>query len=92
MAPNRQPHAAATVGGMSRNHKIAINMIESRLNKLLAGNTSAQLHAETSMAFEMAHSLGAIDLNEYTDYVTQHNQIIERQHQDLTAKLARLSA
>ena len=77
---------------MSRNHEIAIGMINSRFQKLLAGNTSAQLHAETSMAVEMAHSLGAIDISEYSHYVARQNRIIERQHQDLLAKLEGLSA
>ena len=76
---------------MSRNHEIAVGMINSRFQKLLAGNTSAQLHAEVSMAYEMAHSLGAIDISEYSHYVARQNRIIERQHQDLLAKLEGLS-
>ena len=77
---------------MSRNHEIAVGMINSRFQKLLAGNTSAQLHAEVSMAYEMAHSLGAIDISEYSHYVARQNRIIERQHRDLLAKLEGLSA
>ena len=77
---------------MSRAHIIAVGMINSRFVELLAGNTSAQLHAETSMAIEMAHSLGAIDISEYSHYVARQNRIIERQHQDLLAKLEGLSA
>ena len=77
---------------MSRVHTVAVGMIDSRFKELLAGNTSAQLHAETSMAIEMAHSLGAIDLNEYTHYVARQNRIIERQHQDFMAKLGGLRA
>ena len=77
---------------MSRNHEIAVGMINSRFQKLLAGNASAQLHAEVSMAYEMAHSLGAIDISEYSHYVARQNRIIERQHQDLLAKLEGLNA
>lgn len=77
---------------MSRAHIIAVGMINSRFVELLAGNTSAQLHAETSMAIEMAHSLGAINISEYSHYVARQNRIIERQHQDLLAKLEGLSA
>lgn len=77
---------------MSRGHEIAVRMINSRFQQLLAGNTSAQLHAETGMAYEMAHSLGAIDVSEYTHYVARHNRIIEHQHQDLIAKLEGLRA
>ena len=77
---------------MSRNHEIAVGMINSRFLKLRAGNTSAQLHAEVSMAYEMAHSLGAIDTNEHRHFVARQDRILERQHQDLMAKLEGLRA
>ena len=92
MAPDRQPPKAAAVGSMSRVHDIAVGIINVRFVDLLAGNTSAQLHAETGMAYEMAHSLGAIDVDEYTHYVARHNRITERQHQELMAKLEGLRA
>ncbi|TWC50144.1 hypothetical protein FBY04_12037 [Pseudomonas sp. SJZ080] len=72
---------------MSRQHQIAVDMIDSRFTQLNAGSTSAQLHAETSMAYEMAHSLGAIDNREYGHYKARHNRIIEIQHQELMQKL-----
>lgn len=72
---------------MSRAHIIAVGMINSRFVELLAGNTSARLHAETSMAIEMAHSLGAIDTSEHRHFVARQDRILERQHQDLMAKL-----
>lgn len=68
---------------MSRAHNIAVGMIDSRFDKLLAGNTSAQLHAETSMAIEMAHALGAIDINEHRHYVDRQDRILDRQHREL---------
>ena len=77
---------------MSRNHEIAVGMINSRFQKLLAGNTSAQLHAEVSMAYEMAHSLGAIDTLERRQYVERQDRILESQHQDLMEKLEGLRA
>ena len=77
---------------MSRYHSIAVGMIDSRIDQLVAGSTSAQLHAEVGMAIEMAHSLGAIDISEYSHYVARQNRIIERQHQDLMAKLEGLRA
>lgn len=77
---------------MSRGHEIAVGMIDSRFAKLLAGNTSAQLHAETSMAVEMAHALGAIDVHEHQHYVARQDRILEHQHQDLMAKLEGLRA
>ncbi|WP_223513904.1 hypothetical protein [Pseudomonas sp. GL-R-26] len=66
---------------------IAVDMIDSRFNKLLAGNTSAQLHAETSMAIEMAHALGVIDIDEHRHYVARQDRILDRQHRDLMLKL-----
>ncbi|MDI2594996.1 hypothetical protein POF45_26755 [Pseudomonas sp. 681] len=68
---------------MSRAHDTALGMIDSRFALLIAGNTSAQLHAETSMAIEMAHALGAIDIDEHRYYVTRQDRILDRQHRDL---------
>lgn len=72
---------------MSRHRDVALRMIDARFEKLLAGNTSAQLHAETSMAVEMAHALGAINVREHRQYVAQQNLIIERQHLEMLARL-----
>ncbi|MBT9570875.1 MAG: hypothetical protein IV106_07155 [Pseudomonas umsongensis] len=72
---------------MSRAHETALGMIDSRFALLLAGNTSAQLHAETSMAIEMAHALGAIDIGEHQHYVARLDRILDRQHRDLMLKL-----
>ncbi|WP_044271224.1 hypothetical protein [Pseudomonas fluorescens] len=72
---------------MSRAHETALDMIDSRFALLRDGNTSAQLHAETSMAIEMAHALGAIDINEHRHYVARQDRIIERQHEELMQKL-----
>ncbi|MNN31509.1 hypothetical protein D3C81_1451990 [compost metagenome] len=68
---------------MSRAHETALAMIDSRFALLREGNTSAQLHAETSMAIEMAHALGAIDIDEHRHYVTRQDRILDRQHRDL---------
>lgn len=70
-----------------KGHKIATDMINSRFEKLNEGCTSAQLHAETSMAIEMAHALGAIDIGEHRHYVERQDRILDRQHQDLMHKL-----
>jgi hypothetical protein len=72
---------------MSRAHETALDMIDSRFALLRDGNTSAQLHAETSMAIEMAHALGAIDIEEHRHYVVRQDRIIERQHEELMQKL-----
>ena len=72
---------------MSRAHETALDMIDSRFALLRDGNTSAQLHAETSMAIEMAHALGAIDIEEHRYYVARQDRIIERQHEELMQKL-----
>jgi hypothetical protein len=62
-------------------------MIDSRFAKLNEGSTSAQLHAETSMAIEMAHALGAIDISEHRHYVERQDRILGHQHQVLMQKL-----
>ena len=72
---------------MSRQHQIAVDMIDSRFVQLNDGNTSAQLHAETSMAIEMAHALGAIDTGEHRYYIARQDRILGRQHQELMQKL-----
>lgn len=38
-----------------------------------------RLHAETSMAIEMAHALGAIDIGEHQHYVTRLDRIYQAQ-------------
>jgi hypothetical protein len=60
-------------------HDIAIGMIDSRFEALNSGNTFATLHAETSMAIEMAHSLGAICMDEHRHYNLRLNRIYEAQ-------------
>lgn len=74
---------------MSRAHDTALAMIDSRFVLLLNGDTSAQLHAETSMAIEMAYALGAIDLEEHRYYVARRNRILEREHTELMTRLSR---
>ncbi|WP_247842566.1 hypothetical protein [Pseudomonas sp. MWU12-3103b] len=64
---------------MSRAHDTALGMIDSRFALLRAGDSSAQLHAETSMAIEMAHALGAIDIKEHRHYVTRLDRIYQTQ-------------
>ena len=64
---------------MSRAHDTALGMIDSRFALLRAGDSSAQLHAETSMAIEMAHALGAIDISEHRHYVTRLDRIYQSQ-------------
>lgn len=67
------------MGSMSRKHEIALGMIDSRFALLRNGDSSAQLHAETSMAIEMAHALGAIDIGEHQHYVTRLDRIYQAQ-------------
>lgn len=68
-------------------HVIASEIIESRIDKMLAGDNTATLEAETRMAVEMAYALGAIDCQEHTHYVRRINKIVERAHQELMSKL-----
>lgn len=50
------------------NHDIAVSMINSRIQKLVAGGDDSSLHSETQMAVEMAYALSAIDCTEHTRY------------------------
>ena len=61
------------------NHDNAMQIIESRFRFLEAGDTSAVVHAELSMAIEMAHSCGVINLEEYKPLVQRHNAIYDEQ-------------
>lgn len=70
-----------------RTNVIACGIIESRIDKMLAGDTSSSLESETSMAIEMAYALGAIECEEHTHYVRRVNRILERNHTELMHKL-----
>lgn len=61
------------------NHDNAMQIIESRFKLLEAGDTSAVVHAELSMAIEMAHICGAISLEEYRPLVRRHDAIYDNQ-------------
>lgn len=74
---------------MSRKHDVALGMIDSRFALLLNGNNSAQLHAETSMAIEMAHALGAIDIDEHRHYVARQERIYNMQSESFLTDIRR---
>lgn len=69
------------------NHDNAMQIIESRFKLLEAGDTSAVVHAELSMAIEMAHSCGVISLEEYDPLVRRHNSIYSAQARSAIAKM-----
>lgn len=74
---------------MSRAHDTALGMINSRFALLLNGDSSAQLHAETSMAIEMAHALGAIDIKEHRYYVARQHRIYTMQAEAFVTDIQR---
>lgn len=71
-----------------RTNVIACGIIESRIDKMLAGDTSSSLESETSMAIEMAYALGAIECEEHTHYVRRINKIVERAQKEFMANLS----
>lgn len=73
----------------SRARNVALDMIDSRFVLLNAGDSSATLHAETSMAIEMAHSLGAIDVDEHRHYVGRLHRIYSIQSEAFLADIRR---
>lgn len=72
-----------------RARDVALGMIDSRFVLLNAGDSSATLHAETSMAIEMAHSLGAIDIDEHRHYVGRLERIYQMQSEAFTSDIRR---
>lgn len=58
-----------------RLRKVAAEIIDSRFDLIRDGDSSAQIYAETSMAVEMAHSLGAIDIEEHRHYVARLHRL-----------------
>lgn len=74
---------------MSRAHDTALGMIDSRFALLRAGDSSAQLHAETSMAIEMAHALGAIDIKEHRHYVARLDHFYQAQAEAFLSDIRR---
>ena len=72
-----------------RQHQIAVDMIDSRFSLLQAGETSAVVHAEESMAVELAYSLGAIDMDEHRHYVERRDRIYARQAEAFAADIRR---
>lgn len=71
------------------NHDNAMQIIESRFKLLEAGDSSAVVHAELSMAIEMAHSCGVISLEEYDPLVRRQNAIYGKQSKAVMAMLER---
>jgi len=76
---------------MSRAHDTALAMIHSRFALLRGGDSSTQLHAETSMAIEMAHALGAIDIEEHRYYATRLDRIYQIQSEAFLTDIRRSS-
>lgn len=73
---------------MSDNHEIAVRMIEARFEAINRGDPSDGLHAETSMAIEMAYALGAISLEEHRYYVQRRDKIIDLEHKEFMGRFA----
>lgn len=73
----------------SRARNVALGMIDSRFVLLNAGDSSAVLHAETSMAIEMAHSLGAIDIDEHRHYNERLSRIYDAQAEEFLKDIRR---
>lgn len=67
-----------------RNHDNAMQIIESRFKLLESGDTSSVVHAELSMAIEMAHSCGVISLEEYDPLMRRQNAIYKKQDAEFT--------
>jgi len=67
-------------------HDQAVEIIEARFSALTS-SSSGMLHGETSMAIEMAYTLGAIDIHLHRHYVERLRKIIEREQIELMRKM-----
>ena len=67
-------------------HDQAVDIIEARFSALTKSG-SGILHGETSMAIEMAYTLGAIDVHLHRHYVARLSKIIEREQEELMWKM-----
>jgi RNase P subunit RPR2 len=67
-------------------HDQAVDIIEARISALIK-SSSGMLHGETSMAIEMAYTLGAIDIHLHRHYVARLGKIIEREQIELMRKI-----
>lgn len=73
---------------MSRNNRIATDIIDSRIIALTSSGYSDSLHAEASMAIEISYALGAIDCGEHTHYTARLKRIFDREIADTTARIS----
>lgn len=67
-------------------HDQAVDIIEARFTALTS-SSSGMLHGETSMAIEMAYTLGAIDIHLHRHYVARLRKIVEREQIELMRKM-----
>lgn len=73
-------------------HETAVRMIESRLDAIRAGDSSIQIHTETSAYTEMAYALSAIDCGEHSHYVARLHGFRAAQSEALAIKMWGYSA
>lgn len=64
----------------------AVDIIDSRFSALV-NSSSGMLHGETSMAIEMAYTLGAIDTDLHRYYVARLGKIVQREHEETMRKM-----
>lgn len=69
------------------NHDVAVRMIEEEFKGLTTAIHPPTCHGRLTMAIEMAHSLGSIDMEEHRHFSERHRRIIEREHDELIARM-----
>lgn len=72
---------------MSRQHCIAVDLIDQWFVSMSIEGSTPVLHAETAMIVETAYALSAISDDEHRHYKTRLRRFVERQHHDLMQKL-----
>jgi hypothetical protein len=69
------------------NRQTAVDMIESRLAALEAGNDSPRLHGEADMATEMAYIFGSISCSQYHGYVARRAKVVSRESEEFLERI-----
>lgn len=84
-----QPAHGAGPGSDPRwsDHDTAMRMIDEEFKSLTTAIHPATCHGRLRMAIELAYSLGAIDIDEHRYYNAHHRMIIQREHDELMARM-----
>ncbi|MBJ2290725.1 hypothetical protein JFT44_12345 [Pseudomonas sp. MF5691] len=67
---------------MSRQHQIAVDLIDRWFTSMSVEGSTPVLHGETTMIVETAYALSAITDDEHQHYKARLHRLFERQHRE----------